>query len=98
MPKTSWFDETTALPVIDEQVAKLESFAAAMADGVIEKHELASQQTALVATMRAVEGLLNEEQHGAVTRLLVELSAYNVMRTVHELQADRLQRTLAGLR
>jgi len=48
--------------------------------------------------MRAVEGQLNDEQHAAVTRLLVELSAYNVMRTVHELQADRLQRTLAGLR
>lgn len=98
MPKTSWFDETTALPVIDEQVAKLESFAAAMADGVIEKHELESQQTTLVATMRAVEAELSEAQHAAVTRLLVELSAYNVMRTVHELQADRLQRTLAGLR
>lgn len=96
MPKASWFDDSTALPVIDEQVAKLESFAAAMADGIIEKHELELQQSALVATMRTVEGLLTDEQHAAVTRLLVEMSAYNVMRTVHELQADRLQRTLAG--
>lgn len=96
MSKSSWFDDSTALPVIDEQVAKLESFAAAMADGIIEKHELESQQSALVATMRKVEGLLTDEQHEAVTRLLVEMSAYNVMRTVHELQADRLQRTLAG--
>ncbi len=96
MPKSSWFDDSTALPVIDEQVAKLESFAAAMADGIIEKHELESQQSALVATMRTVEGLLSDEQHAAVTRLLVEMSAYNVMRTVHELQADRLQRSLAG--
>jgi hypothetical protein len=30
-----------------------------------------------------------------VTRLLVELSAYNVMRTVHELEAGRLRRSLA---
>lgn len=96
MPKASWFDDSTDLPVIDEQVAKLESFAAAMADGIIEKHELESQQSALVVTMRTVEGLLTDEQHAAVTRLLVEMSAYNVMRTVHELQADRLQRTLAG--
>ena len=96
MSKTSWFDDSTALPVIDEQVAKLESFAAAMADGIIEKHELESQQSALVTTMRTVEGLLSDEQHAAVTRLLVEMSAYNVMRTVHELQADRLQRSLAG--
>jgi hypothetical protein len=96
MPKASWFDDSTDLPVIDEQVAKLESFAAAMADGVIEKHELESQQSAVVETMRSVEGMLSEEQHAAVTRLLVELSAYNVMRTVHQLQADRLQRSLAG--
>ncbi len=96
MSKTSWFDDSTDLPVIDEQVAKLESFAAAMADGIIEKHELESQQSALVATMRLVEGMLSDEQHAAVTRLLVEMSAYNVMRTVHELQADRLQRSLAG--
>jgi antirestriction protein ArdC len=96
MPKASWFDDSTDLPVIDEQVAKLESFAAAMADGIVEKHELTSQQAALVETMRTVEGMLTDEQHAAVTRLLVEMSAYNVMRTVHELQADRLQRSLAG--
>lgn len=96
MPKASWFDDSTDLPVIDEQVAKLESFAAAMADGIIEKHELDSQQTTLVETMRTVEGMLSDEQHEAVTRLLVQMSAYNVMRTVHELQADRLQRSLAG--
>jgi hypothetical protein len=96
MPKASWFDDSTDLPVIDEQVAKLESFAAAMADGIIEKHELDSQQATLVDTMRKVEGLLSDEQHAAVTRLLVEMSAYNVMRTVHELQADRLKRSLAG--
>lgn len=95
MARMSWFDETTAMPVIDEQVAKLASFAEAMADGVIERQELAAQQEALVATMRSVEGTLNDAQHEAVTRLLVELSAYNVMRTLHELQADRLQRTLS---
>jgi hypothetical protein len=95
MSRTSWFDDSTDLPVIEEQVAKLASFADAMADGVIEKHELERQQTVLVETMRTVEGLLSDAQHAAVTRLLVELSAYNVMRTVHELEAGRLRRTLA---
>jgi hypothetical protein len=96
MARMSWFDESTALPVIDEQVEKLASFADAMADGVIEKKELTAQQETLVATMRSVESTLSDQQHEAVTRLLVELSAYNVMRTLHELQADRLQRTLGG--
>ena len=95
MARMSWFDETTAMPVIEEQVEKLASFAEAVADGVIERKELDAQQQTLLATMRAVEGALNDAQHEAVTRLLVELSAYNVMRTLHELQSDRLQRTLS---
>ncbi len=98
MARMSWFDETKSLPVIDEQVEKLASFADAMADGVIDKKELTAQQETLVATMKSVEGSLSDEQHAAVTRLLVELSAYNVMRTLHELQADRMQRVLSGSR
>jgi hypothetical protein len=46
--------------------------------------------------MKSVEGSLNDEQHGKVTRLLVELSAYNVMRLIHELQSHRLQKTFGG--
>ncbi|MBC8165140.1 MAG: hypothetical protein H7Y20_04605 [Bryobacteraceae bacterium] len=90
MPRTSWFDDAD-LPVIDEQVQKLETFAEAMADGRIEKGELDRQEDSLVAVMKAVEAELNDTQHASVTRLLVELSAYNIMRTVHELQTLRLQ-------
>ena len=91
MPRTSWFDDAD-LPVIDEQVHKLESFADAMADGQIEKRELERQQESLLAAMKAVESDLNDAQHAKVTRLLVELSAYNIMRVVHELQARRLEK------
>lgn len=96
MSRTHWFDESSNYPNIDEQAAKLESFAEAMADGIIEKQELERQQSSLVAAMKEVEDLLNDEQHAKVTRLLVELSAYNVMRTLHELQAQRLQSALSG--
>ena len=91
MARVSWFDDKTAVPVIDEQAAKLESFVNAMADGRIEKHELQGQQDRLVKVMREVEGELNDAQHERVTRLLVELSAYNVMRLLHELQTERLR-------
>ena len=94
MSRMNWFDEETHHPIIDEQVGKLESFAAAMADGIIEKQEVERQEQALVAVMKEVEGQLTDEQHAAVTRLLVELSAYNVMRTLHELHAQRLQNVL----
>ncbi|MBL8229866.1 MAG: hypothetical protein JNL98_15365 [Bryobacterales bacterium] len=95
MARTSWFDDAE-LPVIEEQVQKLESFADAMADGVVEKQELERQQDSLVEAMKAVEADLNDEQHAKVTRLLVELSAYNIMRLLHELHATRLQRAFGA--
>ena len=89
--RTSWFDDAD-LPIIDEQVDKLESFADAMADGLIEKQELERQQEHLIRAMKAVEGDLNDAQHAKITRLLVELSAYNIMRLLHELQGRRLEK------
>ena len=44
MARMNWFDEDTKHPVIDEQVEKLESFADAMADGIIESQELERQE------------------------------------------------------
>lgn len=93
MPRTSWFDDAD-LPVIDEQVHRLETFTEGMADGQIEKAELERQQESLVAAMKAVEAELNDSQHAKVTQLLVELSAYNIMRLVHELQRRRLEKVL----
>ncbi|HUQ94388.1 MAG TPA: hypothetical protein VM120_22090 [Bryobacteraceae bacterium] len=91
--RTSWFDDSD-LPVIEEQVQKLDSFADAMADGVIEKRELDKQQESLIVAMKAVEKDLSDDQHAKVTRLLVELSAYNIMRLLHELNSARLQKAL----
>ncbi len=91
MARTSWFDDAD-LPIIDEQVEKLESFTQAMADGLIDNDELARQHEALVAAMKSVERDLNDAQHEKVTRLLVELSAYNIMRLLHELQKRRVQK------
>ena len=89
--RISWFDDKTDLPVIDEQVHKLESFTEAMVDSVVSNKELETQQESLVAAMKAVEPTLSDEQHEKVTRLLIELSAYNIMRLLHELQAERMQ-------
>jgi hypothetical protein len=89
MTRVSWFDEKTHMPVIDEQVQKLSTFVDAMADGVIDDAELHKQQSSVVEAMKAVEGDLNDQQHAKITRLMVELSAYNIMRLLHELQQSR---------
>ena len=89
MARTSWFDENDAHPVVLESVSKLESFTSALADGVVDTGELADQEQRLVAAMKHVEVELSDELHTKVTNVLVELTAYNVMRLLHELHAER---------
>ncbi len=95
MTRVDWIDEKTHVPVIDEQVNKLSTFVDAMADGVVDSSELHKQQESVFEAMKAVESDLNDQQHAKVTRLLVELSAYNIMRLLHELHQTRLERKLA---
>ncbi len=86
--RASWFDEKAEHPLIQEQIQKLESFTKALADGVVSKQELSGQEQRLTAAMKKVEGDLSDDLHAKVTTLLVELSAYNVMRLLHELQTE----------
>ena len=71
MGRTSWFDEKTREPLFQEQLAKLESFTAALADGVVTKKELAGQEKRLVEAMKSVEGELSDALHAKTTTLLV---------------------------
>ena len=94
MARISWLnDEST--PDLDAQVGKLEHFTQSMADGVIDANELATQEKNLVAAMKAVEGSLNDDQHSKVTHLLAEVTAYSVMRTLHELAQARVASAVA---
>ncbi len=89
MARTSWFDEQAKHEAIQERASKLESFTSALADGVVSKQELTGQEQRLLAAMKTLEPDLSDALHAKVTTVLVELTAYNVMRTLHELQAER---------
>ena len=89
MSRISWFDDKAEHPMIQEQISKLDSFTSAMADGVVSETELSGQESRLVASMKTLEAGLSDDLHAKVTTVLVELSAYNVMRLLHELQAER---------
>ena len=95
MAKTSWFDERAEHPTLHERVEKLESFTAAMADGVVDKQELSGQEQRLIAAMKSLEPKLSPELHAQVTSVMIELTAYNVMRLLHELQAERARTAFA---
>ena len=96
MARTSWFDEKAEHPLVTEQVNKLDSFTDAMADGVVDKDELEAQEKRLTAAMKALEPALDDALHADVTKVLVELSAYNIMRLLHELQAQRARVAFGG--
>jgi hypothetical protein len=89
MARTSWFDDEAQHPLIHEQIEKLESFTSALADGQVSKQELNGQEQRLVSAMKALEPDLSDALHAKVTTVLVELSAYNVMRLLHELRAEQ---------
>jgi hypothetical protein len=94
MARVSWLnDEST--PDLDAHVGQLEHFTQSLADGVIDAKELATQEANLVTAMRAVEGSLDDATHAKVTRLLAELTAYSVMRTLHEMAQARVAQAVA---
>jgi hypothetical protein len=89
MARISWFDDKDGTEQIQDRVRELDSFTSALADGVVTSQELDMQEKRLIGAMKAVEPLLNDDQHAKVTTMLVELTAYNIMRLLRELQAER---------
>ena len=95
MARTSWLNDDTT-PDLDAHVAQLEHFTNSIADGVIDAKELTTQESNVVAAMKAVEGSLDDATHAKVTRLLAEVAAYTVMRTLHELAQAKVQKAVGG--
>jgi high-affinity Fe2+/Pb2+ permease len=95
MARTSWLNDDTT-PDLDAHVGQLEHFTNSIADGVIDAKELATQEQNVVTAMKAVEGSLDDAMHAKVTRLLAEVAAYSVMRTLHELAQAKVQKAVGG--
>jgi hypothetical protein len=93
--RSGWLDETST-PQIQAYTEKLGTFLEAMADGKIDKHELKDQEKRVVALMKKVEPELSDELHEEVTKLLCELTAYNIMHTVHDLAEARPKTKFRG--
>jgi hypothetical protein len=96
MSKSAWFDETSATPLISEQAQRMESFLSAMADGKIDANEVKAQEERLIAQMKLVEPLLNDDQHAKVTKLLVEMAAYDLMQVLHSIHEARPKTVFRG--
>ncbi len=87
--RQKWFDDASNEPLIENYARQLDSFIQTMADGVVDDSEIKAQEERLIGLMKEVEPLLNDELHAKVTRLLCELTAYDIMQMLHNLQAAR---------
>jgi predicted transcriptional regulator len=94
MARSNWIDDDNN-PALEDEIAKLEHFTQALADGQVTADELEKQENLLVDAMRAVESTLSDEQHAAVTKLLAELAAYSVMQTLHGLAVARVRQAVS---
>lgn len=94
--RSDWFDEKTKMPVIEESARQLESFISTMADGVVEEKELRAQEKRLVELMKEIEPKLDDETHELVTKLLCELTAYDLMQMIHTMQESRPKTKFRG--
>ena len=94
--RTSWFDEKSHHLLLEQHARQLDSFLKAMADGKVDASELHAQEERLVALMKEIEPQLDDALHEKVTRLLCELTAYDLMRMIHTMQEARPKTVFRG--
>lgn len=87
--RTRWLDPKSQAPLLRQHAEKMQSFMTAAADGVIDDKELQAQEQALVALMQEVEPLLDDALHEKVTRLLCEVTVYDMMQMMRTIQETR---------
>jgi hypothetical protein len=96
MARSSWLDEDTQEVKIDDYARQLTTFLDALADGRIDDSELEAQERRVAEVMREVEPELDDAMHAKVTKLLCELSAFNIMQLMHALEEARTKTTFRG--
>ncbi|RJP32078.1 MAG: hypothetical protein C4547_14525 [Phycisphaerales bacterium] len=93
---SSWLDAHADVPVIEQAARKMTTFMEAMADGIVDDAEVQAQERRLVALMKEVEPQLDDALHASVTRLLIELTAYDLMQVLCAMHKARSQTTFKG--
>ena len=96
MSRQSWIDESSNEVLIDDYAKNLGPFLDAFADGHIDDGEVAAQEERLIALMKDVEPKLDDETHAAVTQMMCELSAFNIMQFANEIQQHRPKSKFVG--
>lgn len=94
--RTNWFDEQTQTPLIDQHARKLGTFLEALADGRIDDQEIKAQEARVYNLLKEIDPQLDDALHARVTELLCELTAYDLMQMLREMQQKRPQTKFRG--
>ena len=63
---------------------------------IVDDKEMKAQETRLVTLMKEVEPLLDDKTHEKVTKLLCELTAFDIMQMLHTMQQARPKTKFRG--
>src|SRR5262245_22428208 len=94
--RTPWLDKKSDTPQLDAYARRLDSFLKTMADGRVDEEEVREQEARVVGLMKEVEPLLDDALHEKVTRLLCEMTAYDLMQVTHMMQQARPRTKFRG--
>ena len=94
--RVSWLDERSQTPVIERNARQLGSFIEAMADGEVDASEVKKQEQRLVMLMKEIEPKLDNAMHEKITKLLCELTAYDLMQMLHSMQQAKPKAVFRG--
>ena len=94
--RASWLDEATQAPRIEGLARQLDSFLQTLADGRVDADEVEAQEARVVGLMKEIEPLLDDALHEKVTRLLCELTAYDLMQMLLSVQQARPRTAFRG--
>lgn len=94
--RVHWFDDKSNTPLIEQYARKLTSFLDVLADGKVDAGEIKAQETRVYELMKEIEPRLDDALHAKVTQLLCELTAYDLMQTLHQMQQTRPKTTFRG--
>jgi hypothetical protein len=94
--RVQWFEEKSHTPMIDQYARKLTSFLDVLADGKVDAGEIKAQETRVYTLMKEIEPKLDDALHAKVTELLCELTAYDLMQTLYQMQQARPHTVFRG--
>lgn len=88
MGRTSWFDEQHNELEFEQYVEQMESWQAALADGIVTPEEVHQQTVRVANLLRELEPKLSDEIHAKLTVIFRELAVLYGMERIAEIQLE----------